>query len=123
MEKSEKEVSTSKPTEPETSPAAPASQTPNKVIVTFKASSGAPQLVDKAKKVKVDGSRTMKDIMDHLKKILKLESEVSIFLYLASAHFSPSLDQGLGNLALAFGRQETKGVFLDIEYSLTPAYG
>eukprot|EP00041_Stephanoeca_diplocostata_P008483 m.125826 g.125826 ORF g.125826 m.125826 type:complete len:116 (-) comp17342_c0_seq4:207-554(-) len=93
------------------------------VIVSLKAAGGAPQLVDAKKKIKIEGSKEFRVVKDHVYKMLKDKIKGSLFLYVSSAHISPSLDQTLSTLALSFGRQTAKALILDVTYCINEAWG
>eukprot|EP00052_Salpingoeca_macrocollata_P015000 m.118745 g.118745 ORF g.118745 m.118745 type:complete len:270 (-) comp19520_c0_seq3:33-842(-) len=94
---------------------------PQSVVVVFKAAAGAPQLVEKNRKIKVKTSIEFKAVVEHLQKLLK---QTSIFCYVSMGHIAPALDETLENLVAMYGRFSSAGaVTLGVDYAVTPAWG
>eukprot|EP00730_Choanoeca_flexa_P014843 TRINITY_DN6636_c0_g1_i2.p1 TRINITY_DN6636_c0_g1~~TRINITY_DN6636_c0_g1_i2.p1 ORF type:complete len:249 (+),score=46.83 TRINITY_DN6636_c0_g1_i2:18-764(+) len=92
---------------------------PENIILKFQALHNAPQLVEKKSKLKVPPTTTLAVIQNHLMKAL---SAKHLCIYLN--HCAPSLDATIGQLYLLHGFKTQYGKpKLQVEYSITPAYG
>jgi len=88
----------------------------DKVVIMFKATGGVAAL--KNSKFKLAATATFQNVLDFLRKQLKIQQEDPLFLFVNSA-FQPSPDETVGELFQCFqdsGR-------LVINYSNTQAYG
>ncbi|CEF65210.1 Ubiquitin-like protein ATG12 [Strongyloides ratti] len=89
----------------------------DRVIVTLMNTPGVPPL--KTKNRAVDITMTFGELTRKVHKILKLEKEQTLFLYVNNA-FSPTLDTTLENVINCFAPGESK---LTIHYSINHAFG
>uniref|UniRef100_A0A2S2PS79 Ubiquitin-like protein ATG12 n=1 Tax=Schizaphis graminum TaxID=13262 RepID=A0A2S2PS79_SCHGA len=87
-----------------------------KIEILLKATGNAPIL--KRKKWMVEKEKTVASINDFLRKLLKLESSDSLFLYVNQA-FAPSPDQTMNNLYECYN---TDGRLI-LHYCKTQAWG
>uniref|UniRef100_A0A0N4ZKG4 Ubiquitin-like protein ATG12 n=1 Tax=Parastrongyloides trichosuri TaxID=131310 RepID=A0A0N4ZKG4_PARTI len=90
---------------------------PNRVIVTLMNTPGVPSL--KTKNRAVDKTMTFRELTRKVHKILKLEKDQTLFLYVNNA-FSPILDTTIENVINCFAPGENK---LTIHYSINHAFG
>eukprot|EP00040_Diaphanoeca_grandis_P040584 m.261923 g.261923 ORF g.261923 m.261923 type:complete len:141 (+) comp43788_c0_seq1:185-607(+) len=119
-------VDTTGTIEPDAPVEPPKSVRPDRVVIVLKAVGRAPQLLENKKKFKISGESPFKVVADHVTELIKntMKPGDSLFLYTASAHISPSLDQNVANLAMSFGRRTGKGgTILDVTYGVAEAWG
>lgn len=88
-----------------------------KVEILLKAVGGAP--IMKQSRFFVNEYTTVAELMSNIRKILKLEINDSLFLYVNQC-FAPSPDQTMVNLRNCFATGITE---LVLHYSLTSAWG
>ncbi|KAK5662025.1 hypothetical protein OQA88_10137 [Cercophora sp. LCS_1] len=88
-----------------------------KVVVRFKPVGSAPPL--RRDVVKVASTHKFESVVAYLRKMLKAQSNDSVFLYINST-FAPALDEVVGNLWQCFKDSRDQ---LNVAYSMTPAFG
>uniref|UniRef100_A0A0K0F2U4 Ubiquitin-like protein ATG12 n=1 Tax=Strongyloides venezuelensis TaxID=75913 RepID=A0A0K0F2U4_STRVS len=89
----------------------------DRVIVTLMNTPGVPSL--KTKNRAVDKTMTFGELTRKVHKILKLEKDQTLFLYVNNA-FSPTLDTTIENVINCFAPGENK---LTVHYSINHAFG
>lgn len=88
----------------------------NKIIVLLKNVGDAPIL--RRNKFKLEPAKNISYIVDFIKKVLRTESNQSIFIYINQS-FAPSLDQTIQNLYDCYACDKK----LVLHYAITPAWG
>ncbi|KAF1762339.1 hypothetical protein GCK72_010601 [Caenorhabditis remanei] len=91
-----------------------------KVTIKLKNIGDAPVL--KNKKLIVKSTDTLASLSKVLRKLLNLPLNDSLFLYIDNA-FAPSLDCTFESLSRCYSVRSTGDEVLEIQYSITPAYG
>lgn len=91
-------------------------QASNKVEILLNPAGGAPIL--KKKKFTLERSKTIKWLIEWLKKYMKLDIKEQLFLYV-NQEFAPSLDTEIGTIFDCFGIRNT----VIFHYCITPAWG
>uniref|UniRef100_A0A1I7TB39 Ubiquitin-like protein atg-12 n=1 Tax=Caenorhabditis tropicalis TaxID=1561998 RepID=A0A1I7TB39_9PELO len=93
---------------------------PKKVVVKLKNIGDAPVL--KNKKFNVNPTDTLASFTAVMRRHLKIESNNSLFFYIDSV-FCPSPDTTFEVLARCYSVRSTGDEVVELQYSITPAYG
>jgi ubiquitin-like protein ATG12 len=88
----------------------------NRIEILLKPVGSAPIL--KKKKFILERTKTVKWLVEWLKKYMKLDSKEQLFVYV-NQEFAPSLDTEIGTIFDCFGISNT----LIFQYCTTPAWG
>ncbi|CCD61524.1 Ubiquitin-like protein atg-12 [Caenorhabditis elegans] len=106
-----------------TEPTAAASAEPpksDKVTVRLRNIADAPVL--KNKKMVVNPTDTVASFILKLRKLLNIQANNSLFLYIDNT-FAPSPDTTFETLSRCYSVKITDKEILELQYSITPAYG